>query len=71
MVLVKPQFELPKEDIGPGGIVRDEGLRAEALRRVRCCAEELGFINHGNRDSILAGPGGNVEILLVLEKPQD
>ncbi|MBD89034.1 MAG: TlyA family rRNA (cytidine-2'-O)-methyltransferase [Deltaproteobacteria bacterium] len=67
--LVKPQFELPREEVGPGGIVRDPELRQRALEDVRSAAEALGFVCRGSLDSPIAGPKGNLELLLVLERP--
>ena len=67
--LVKPQFELPREDVGEGGVVRDPDLRRRALEDVRSAAEVLGFLCKGDVDSPIRGPKGNQEILLVLERP--
>jgi 23S rRNA (cytidine1920-2'-O)/16S rRNA (cytidine1409-2'-O)-methyltransferase len=67
LVLVKPQFEL-----WPGahtGVVRDEGLRREALRRVRERAEALGFQVLGEKESPLPGKEGNREVWLWLRRP--
>jgi 23S rRNA (cytidine1920-2'-O)/16S rRNA (cytidine1409-2'-O)-methyltransferase len=66
LVLVKPQFEVGREGVGKGGVVRDESLRAGAVDRVRSCAEELGYTALGQADSRLAGPKGNREIFLRL-----
>jgi 23S rRNA (cytidine1920-2'-O)/16S rRNA (cytidine1409-2'-O)-methyltransferase len=67
--LVKPQFELEREDVGEGGVVRDPDLRRRALEDVRSAAEELGFLCKGDVDSPIQGPKGNQEMLLVLERP--
>lgn len=69
IVLVKPQFELGRERVGKGGIVRDDVDRHAALALVRDAATALGFEDRGWADSPLAGPRGNRELLLVLEKP--
>ena len=66
LVLVKPQFEVGRERVGKGGVVRDEGLRAEAVRGVREAAEALGYELAGQADSRLPGPRGNREIFLHL-----
>ena len=42
-ILVKPQFEVEREDVGQGGIVRDPALHQAACDRVRVCVEGLGF----------------------------
>lgn len=65
--LVKPQFELPREAVGEGGVVRDPELRSRALHEVRSAAEDLGFSYLGSFDSPITGPKGNRELLLVLE----
>ena len=68
VTLVKPQFEVKPEEVGEGGVVRDDGLRARILQEVVEAAEGVGFELRGHVDSPIAGPKGNREILLVLEK---
>ena len=70
VVLVKPQFEVGRDAVGKGGVVRDEGERQRALAEVRAESLRVGFCDRGACDSPVAGPKGNVEFLLVLEKPQ-
>jgi 23S rRNA (cytidine1920-2'-O)/16S rRNA (cytidine1409-2'-O)-methyltransferase len=67
LLLVKPQFEVGKEHVGKGGVVRDDALRDAAVRSVATCAEELGYAVAGRADSRVAGPKGNREIFLLLE----
>ncbi len=69
VVLVKPQFEVGRERVGKGGVVRDDGLRREALDDVVKSGAEVGFVALGHADSPLAGPAGNREWLLLLAKP--
>ena len=69
VALVKPQFEAGRAQVGKGGVVRDDGVRAEAVARVRACMEELGLVPIGALDSPIHGPAGNREILLVARKP--
>lgn len=69
LVLVKPQFELERGDVGAGGVVRDPALRREAARRVRAAAAALGLRVAGEAESVLAGPKGNRERFLLLEVP--
>jgi 23S rRNA (cytidine1920-2'-O)/16S rRNA (cytidine1409-2'-O)-methyltransferase len=71
VVLVKPQFEVGRERVARGGVVRDEGDRRWALDRVMEAATAAGFHVRGHEDSRLAGPKGNREILLVLDKPTE
>jgi len=63
LAMIKPQFE-----VGPAhlkkGVVRDAAIRAAAIGRVAQAARELGFEVHAVRDSVLAGPDGNVEAFL-------
>jgi 23S rRNA (cytidine1920-2'-O)/16S rRNA (cytidine1409-2'-O)-methyltransferase len=66
LLMVKPQFEVGRESVGKGGVVRDDGLRAAAAAGVRACAEELGWEVVGEVDSRVAGPKGNREIFLWL-----
>ena len=66
LVLVKPQFEVGREQVGKGGVVRDDALRAQAVREVAGCAAELGYRVAGQADSRLAGPKGNREVFLHL-----
>jgi 23S rRNA (cytidine1920-2'-O)/16S rRNA (cytidine1409-2'-O)-methyltransferase len=66
LVLVKPQFEVGRERVGRGGVVRDEGLRTAAVAEVREAAEALGYTAVGQADSRLAGPKGNREVFLHL-----
>jgi len=69
LLLVKPQFEVGREQVGKGGVVRDDALRAAAVDAVRDVAEELGYTEAGRVDSRMAGPKGNREIFLWLRPP--
>jgi len=66
LVLVKPQFELSRERVGKGGVVRDDADRAAAAAGVAAEARALGYEVAGQADSRLAGPKGNREIFLWL-----
>nr|WP_269204203.1 TlyA family RNA methyltransferase [Motilibacter rhizosphaerae] len=66
VLMVKPQFEVGRERLGSGGVVRDPGLRAEAVRGVAASALELGLGVRGVTASPLPGPSGNVEYFLWL-----
>ncbi|MFI6315881.1 TlyA family RNA methyltransferase [Nonomuraea sp. NPDC050556] len=68
VMLVKPQFEVGKERVGAGGVVRDPELRAQAVRDVAAKAHELGLSVRGVTASPLPGPSGNVEYLLWMGK---
>lgn len=66
VVLVKPQFEVGRERVGKGGIVRDAAARADALREVETHARGLGFSTLGSVPSAITGREGNQEWLLRL-----
>ena len=63
IVLVKPQFEAGKGQVGKGGIVRDPAQHEAACAKVRACAEELGFKTQ-IMESPITGAEGNKEFLL-------
>ena len=65
-LMVKPQFEVGKDRVGKGGVVRDPGLRAEAVAAVAARAAELGWGARAVARSPLPGPSGNVEFFLGL-----
>ena len=65
--LIKPQFELEREDIGKGGIVRDPALHDRAVEKIRAfVTEELGREWKGLIDSPITGTDGNREFLAWL-----
>ena len=64
--MVKPQFEVGRENLPAGGVVRDPQARASAVRRVAGRAAELGLGVRGVTASPLPGPSGNVEFFLWL-----
>jgi len=63
-LMVKPQFEVGKERVGKGGVVRDWRLRAEAVMDVATAGAELGLGVAGVTASPLPGPSGNVEFFV-------
>lgn len=69
--MVKPQFEVGKDRVGSGGVVRDGGLRAEAVLDVAKAADAVGLRTLGVVASPLPGPSGNVEYFLWLRKQDD
>jgi 23S rRNA (cytidine1920-2'-O)/16S rRNA (cytidine1409-2'-O)-methyltransferase len=64
LILVKPQFELDRADIGKGGIVRDPALHERAIERVRKAATACGLHIAGVSPSRLPGAEGNQEFFL-------
>ena len=66
VALVKPQFEVGRDQVGKGGVVRDEAARRGAVDKVLSWAVENGFTAHEDVESPITGPAGNVEYLLLL-----
>lgn len=64
LILVKPQFELEREDVGKRGIVREPGLHEKAVERVKKAAKEAGLEVEGAQPSRLKGAEGNQEFFL-------
>lgn len=69
--MVKPQFEVGKERLGQGGVVRSRQLRAAAVEHVAAYAESIGLVVRQVKASPLPGPRGNVEFFLWLQRPVD
>jgi 23S rRNA (cytidine1920-2'-O)/16S rRNA (cytidine1409-2'-O)-methyltransferase len=67
-LMVKPQFEVGKDRVGKGGVVRDLALRAEAVSDVAAAAARLGWGACAVTTSPLPGPSGNVEFFLWLRR---
>ncbi len=70
LALVKPQFEVGRGQVGKGGVVRDDRLRASAVAEVQGEAERLGYEALGAIDSAVPGPKGNREVFLHLRPPR-
>jgi 23S rRNA (cytidine1920-2'-O)/16S rRNA (cytidine1409-2'-O)-methyltransferase len=68
VLMVKPQFEVGRGRVGKGGVVRDPGLRAEAVATVADAADDRGWGTRGVTVSPLPGPSGNVEFFLWLRR---
>ena len=66
--LVKPQFEAGKENVGKGGIVRDEKVHEAVIRNVLDYSAENGLVPIGLTYSPVTGAKGNIEYLLYLAK---
>ena len=67
-LMVKPQFEVGKDRVGKGGVVRDHALRAEAVNAVAAAAAKRGWGARAVTTSPLPGPSGNVEFFLWLRR---
>jgi 23S rRNA (cytidine1920-2'-O)/16S rRNA (cytidine1409-2'-O)-methyltransferase len=68
VALVKPQFEAGRGEVGKGGIVRDEQVRARVVDEVAAAADKLGLRRAGLVESPIAGMEGNKEFLLHLTR---
>jgi 23S rRNA (cytidine1920-2'-O)/16S rRNA (cytidine1409-2'-O)-methyltransferase len=66
VALVKPQFEVGRDQVGKGGVVRDEEARRGAVTKIREWANANGFVAGDDVESPITGPAGNVEYLLLL-----
>ncbi len=64
LILIKPQFELEKREVGKGGIVRDAALHEKAIERVAAAAAENGLERLGVQPSRVTGAEGNQEFFL-------
>ena len=64
IVLIKPQFEAGRENVGKGGIVRDPEIQQQAVEKVRAAVQSLGAISTDVTDSPILGAEGNREFLL-------
>ncbi len=64
IALIKPQFEVGKDAVGKGGIVRDEAARSAAVERVAAFVRGLGLEVKGIIPSPITGQDGNVEFLM-------
>lgn len=64
VLLVKPQFEAGRADVGRGGIVRDPLVRRRAVEKVMLCLDDAGLGAQGVSPSPLAGADGNREVFL-------
>jgi 23S rRNA (cytidine1920-2'-O)/16S rRNA (cytidine1409-2'-O)-methyltransferase len=67
LLMVKPQFEVGRERLGAGGVVRDPELRKVAVRDIARSAFDAGLGTVGVVASCLPGPSGNVEYFLWLK----
>ncbi len=64
VAMVKPQFELSPREVGKGGVVRDDALRAKAVDSVVEFAKSIALREDGRCDSPVAGPAGNREVFV-------
>jgi 23S rRNA (cytidine1920-2'-O)/16S rRNA (cytidine1409-2'-O)-methyltransferase len=70
LILIKPQFELEKRQVGKGGIVRNAALQEKAVADVTAAASALGFEIQGMRPSRITGTEGNQEFFLHVRRSE-
>jgi 23S rRNA (cytidine1920-2'-O)/16S rRNA (cytidine1409-2'-O)-methyltransferase len=69
VALIKPQFEVGREHVGKGGIVRDEAARSRAVADVVAAAAAAGLVHRATIPSPIEGADGNVEFLAWFHLP--
>lgn len=69
VALVKPQFQVGRDEVGKGGVVRDDAARLRVTEEVASAARTLGLEVLGDMDCVIAGPEGNRERFLWARKP--
>lgn len=67
LALIKPQFELPREDIGQGGVVSHSDLHQKAIQKILQFLPNLGLFSCGVVPSPILGPKGNREFLIFIK----
>jgi 23S rRNA (cytidine1920-2'-O)/16S rRNA (cytidine1409-2'-O)-methyltransferase len=70
IVLIKPQFEVGRGEVGKGGVVSDPAKHARVVAEVNAAARELGFDVRGVVESPIRGADGNVEFLALYERAE-
>lgn len=68
MVLIKPQFEANREDVGPGGIITDPAVHTYVINSIVTGIQKHGFIYKGVIESPILGRSGNKEFLAYFRK---
>ncbi len=68
VALIKPQFEVSREEVGKGGVVRDEALHSRVCAEARAWLQEGGWTVQGITRSPITGPEGNVEFLIAANR---
>lgn len=69
VALIKPQFEVSRQEVGKGGVVRDEALHDRVCAEVRAWLTDDGWAVAGIVRSPITGPEGNVEFLISARRP--
>ena len=69
LALIKPQFEVGKDQVGKGGVVRDASLHNRVIHNLSAFFVELGFLSETVIPSPILGPKGNREFFILLQHP--
>lgn len=67
-LLIKPQFEAAREEVGRGGVVRDESVRERIVSEICAFAQNHGLMERARCPSPICGPKGNQEVIAVFAK---
>ncbi len=70
IALIKPQFEAERADVGKGGVVRDAAVHDQVCRKVSDWLTAQDWVVRGVSQSPITGPKGNVEFLILADRPQ-
>jgi len=70
LALIKPQFEVKKEEVGKKGVVKNETLHTRVIHEISNFSKSLGYISLGVKPSQLKGPEGNQEYFIFLQKTE-
>jgi 23S rRNA (cytidine1920-2'-O)/16S rRNA (cytidine1409-2'-O)-methyltransferase len=68
LALIKPQFEAGRENVGKGGVVRDEAVHKQVIEKMMRFARDRGLHSMGVVESPMLGPAGNKEFFIYLTK---
>ncbi len=71
LALIKPQFEVGKDQVGKGGVVRDANLHTRVIQSLSAFFIELGFLSEKVVPSPILGPKGNQEFFILLNHQPD
>jgi len=66
LALIKPQFELPRDDIGPKGVVDEPALHQKAIEKIETFIQQFDLMSMGTVSSPILGPKGNREFLIYI-----
>ncbi len=71
LALIKPQFEVGRNKVGKGGVVKDPELHRETIDQLSDFFDQLGFVSLGTCPSPILGPKGNREFFILLRQPSN